>query len=70
LFDLEKFKAAVVNGFADSYDAVAKTMMNHMASDFAPAFEVSNEAMRIRLENLGLLKKVQGGQLLNLEKAG
>ena len=70
MFDLPKYQAAVANGFVDSYDAVAKTMMNHMASDFAPAFEVSNEAMRIRLENLGLLKKVQGGQLLNLEKAG
>lgn len=69
-FDLQKFQAAVANGFADSYDAVAKTMMNHMASEIAPAFEVSTEAMRIRLENLGLLKKVQGGELLNLERAG
>jgi adenine-specific DNA-methyltransferase len=51
-------------------DAVAKDMMNHIASDFAPLFGVSTEAMRIRLENLGLLKKAQGGQLLNLEAAG
>jgi Zn-dependent peptidase ImmA (M78 family) len=45
-------------------------MMNHLASDLAPQFEVSTEAMRIRLENLGLMQKVQGGQLLNLEAAG
>jgi hypothetical protein len=45
-------------------------MMNHMAADFAPEFEVSTEAMRIRRENLGLLKMVHGGQMLNLEKAG
>jgi len=70
VFDLPKYRAAAANGFVDSYDAVAKTMMNHLASDLAPKFEVSTEAMRIRLESLGLLKKVQGGQLLNLEAAG
>lgn len=70
MFDLPKYRAAAANGFVDSYDAVAKTMMNHLASDLAPQFEVSTEAMRIRLESLGLLKKVQGGQLLNLEAAG
>ena len=70
IFDAPKYQAAVTNGFTDSYDVVAKMIMNNIASNFAPLFHVSVEAMRIRLENLGLLKKVQGGQLLNLEKAG
>jgi len=70
VFDMPKYRAAVANGFTDSFDAVAKDMMNHVASDFAPQFGVSIEAMRIRLENLGLLKKVQGRQLLDLEAAG
>lgn len=70
LYDLQKYRAAVVNGIVGSYDEVAKIMMNHIATDFASKFEVSTEAMRIRLESLGLLKKAQGGQFLNLEKAG
>ncbi len=69
-FDLQKYKASVYNGIVGGYDEVARKVMNHMASDFASIFGVSREAMRIRLEVLGLLKKVQGGQLLNLEKAG
>ena len=69
-FDLQKYRVAAVNGILGSYDEVAKVMMTDIASDFASDFEVSKEAMRIRLEVLGLLKKVQGGQLLNLEKAG
>ena len=70
VFDAQKYEAALVNGFTDSYDAMARMMMNNIASMFAPAFHVSVEAMRIRLENLGLLKKVDGGQLLNLQPAG
>jgi hypothetical protein len=70
VFDLQKYRTAVANGFTDSFDVVAKDMMNHIASDFAPQFGVSTEAMRIRLENLGLLKKVQGRQFLDLEAAG
>lgn len=70
LFDLQKYRAAAANGIVDSYDAVARTLMNHVASDLAPEFQVSVEAMRIRLEALGLLKKVEGGQMLNLEAAG
>lgn len=70
VFDLPKYRAAVANGFTDAYDAVAKTMMNHIAEDFAHDFAVSVEAMRIRLENLGLLVKVRGDQLLKMEAAG
>lgn len=70
LFDLQKYRAAAANGIVDSYDAVARTLMNHVASDLAPEFQVSVEAMRIRLEALGLLKKAEGGQMLNLEAAG
>jgi Zn-dependent peptidase ImmA (M78 family) len=60
----------VANGFTESFDVVAKDMVNHIASDFAPRFGVSTEATRIRLENLGLLKRAQGRQLLDPEAAG
>jgi Zn-dependent peptidase ImmA (M78 family) len=70
VFDLPKYRAAVANGFTDTYDTVAKTMMNHIAEDLAGDFAVSVEAMRIRLENLGFLVKMRSDQLLDMEAAG
>lgn len=66
VFDQATYRAAAANGLTGPYDEVARTMMRHVASDLAPKFEVSVEAMQIRLEDMGLLAKAPANQRILL----